>query len=87
MYCANCLKDPCMCGGKVPIAKTRYRKQIRTSKGYMDLIYCISCGVNGGCVIPDSPVIYICPKCAETYKDLGIPEVDETFARTGKVKL
>lgn len=51
--------------------------------GWMERIFCISCGADGGMVTRDSVphVSYLCNKCFETHGGLPLPEIPEALVR------
>ncbi len=69
----------------MPDSRVKDPRHIFGPAGYMEAIFCVNCGGDGGFVTSDwaTHVFYLCDKCADTHGRLTLPEIPEATVRGG----
>ena len=70
----------------MPDSRVRNPRHIFGPAGYMEEVFCVNCGRNGGHVTSDwaTHVFYLCNNCADTHGRLTLPEIPEGTVRGGQ---
>ena len=61
------------------LRRERESKEVQGRLGqFMDKVYCISCGADGGFALKSTPfIIYQCQVCADHYGELPLPKLPD----------
>lgn len=71
------------------LRREREDKQVQGRLGqFMDRVYCLSCGKDGGFAFRTTPyIVYQCQECADKYGNLPLPKMpdeEEMQVRNGR---
>jgi len=69
----------------MPDSRVKDPRHIFGPAGYMEAIFCVNCGGDGGFVTSDwaTHVFYLCNNCADTHGKLTLQEISEEVVRGG----